>query len=123
MKTCTDLEQSNKLAEILPIESADQTWVRIVIAGDALDVPKELQYRHNSTAFNSFRGMGIPCWSLAALLEQLSKITSYTIDVSNGSILLIVSPKTTFGTLKSQGVELLDICYAMIIKLKELNIL
>ena len=26
MKACTDIEQSKKLAEILPIESADMMW-------------------------------------------------------------------------------------------------
>jgi hypothetical protein len=40
MKSYTDLEQSRKLADILPLESADQTWARIAIAGANLDVPE-----------------------------------------------------------------------------------
>ena len=74
MKAYTDFEQSEKLAEILPIESADQTWVRIAIAGANLDVPEELQYRHNGDMpFQFYSGIGIPCWSLAALMDVLDR--------------------------------------------------
>ena len=61
IKSYTDLEQSKKLAEILPLESADMSWVSnglgkpfartIPIKGD----PEEL----------------CGCWSLAALLDVL----------------------------------------------------
>ena len=35
MKSYTDLEQSKKLAEILPVESADMTWEQVdLITGD-----------------------------------------------------------------------------------------
>jgi len=58
MKAYTDLEQSRKLAEILPLESADM-WVHPYWD----DVPNigtaDLEY-------NQF-----PCWSLAALIEQM----------------------------------------------------
>ena len=70
MKSFTDIEQSKKLAEILPLESADMSWVsnglgkpfaRIIpIKGD----PEEL----------------CACWSLAALLSVLP---SATLDSSN----------------------------------------
>lgn len=72
MKSYTDLEQSKKLAEILPVESADQTWERIAIAGANLDVPEEMEYWHNGNTpcfLNS--KIGVPCWSLAALLDIL----------------------------------------------------
>lgn len=72
MKAFTNLEQSKKLAEILPLKSADQTWVRIAIAGANLDVPEELQYRHNGDMpFELFSGIGVPCWSLATLIDVL----------------------------------------------------
>ena len=61
MKSYTNIEQSKKLAEILPVESADMAWVSnglgkpfartISIKGD----PEEL----------------CACWSLAALLDVL----------------------------------------------------
>lgn len=72
MKSYTNIEQSQKLAEILPLESADQTWERIAIAGANLDVPEEMEYWHNGNTpciLNS--KIGIPCWSLAALLNIL----------------------------------------------------
>jgi len=54
MKSYTDLEQSKKLAEILPLESADMMHDRLIV------IP-----------FND--GSLIPCWSLAALLSVLPK--------------------------------------------------
>lgn len=70
MKAYTSLEQGRKLAEILPIESADGTWKRVVIAGANLGVPKELQYLHDGDMpFVFYSGVGIPSWSLAALLD------------------------------------------------------
>lgn len=72
MKSYTDITQSKKLAEILPLDSADQTWEIIAIAGANLGVPEEMQYWHNGNTpciLNS--KIGIPCWSLAALLEIL----------------------------------------------------
>ncbi len=62
MKSYTDLEQSKKLAEILPIESADMGWY----------------YSRNPQAARNQMWVGtkaenadIPCWSLAALLDLL----------------------------------------------------
>jgi hypothetical protein len=70
IKSYTDLEQSRKLAEILPLETADQIWQRIAIAGANLNVPEELQYRHDGDIpFQYYSGIGTPCWSLAALSE------------------------------------------------------
>ena len=81
MKAFTDIEQSKKLAEILPAESADQTWERIAIAGANLHVPEEMEYWHNGNTpciLNS--KIGIPCWSLAALLEVMPKqLGGYTL--------------------------------------------
>ena len=71
IKSYTSLEQSKKLAEILPLESADQTWARTAIAGANLNVPEELQYIHRDMPFQYYSGIGIPCWSLAALLDVL----------------------------------------------------
>ena len=47
MKSYTDIKQSKKLAEILPIESADGTWKQYAICGDALNVPEEMKYIHS----------------------------------------------------------------------------
>ena len=58
IKSYTDLEQSKKLAEILPLESADMMHDRLIV------IP-----------FND--GSLTPCWSLAALLKL---IPSYIIQ-------------------------------------------
>ena len=120
IRAFTTIEQSRKLAEILPLESADQTWARIVIAGANLDVPEELQYRHNGDMpFQYYSGIGIPCWSLATLLDVLPKIHSLKpiLDLEECSI-------------QYSGINLyiitsnpIDACYKMIIKLNELKLL
>ena len=56
MKSFTDIEQSKKLAEILPVESADMFY-----RDNEIDV--KLMWEHNAQKVTN------PCWSLAALLE------------------------------------------------------
>ena len=66
MRSYTSLEQSKKLAEILPIESADMAWyssyakdgytIRMLNNTYPLDIIGE---EHDE----------IPCWSLSALLD------------------------------------------------------
>ena len=83
IKSYTDIEQSKKLAEILPIESADMYYQYVL--------PKSDKIKHNPEIGNpiedlewynkgyTLRGKEpltleeycIPCWSLAALLELL----------------------------------------------------
>lgn len=61
MKSYTDLEQSKKLAEILPIESADMFY-----RNNGIDV--KLMWEHNA------QNVKYPCWSLAALLNLLPSV-------------------------------------------------
>lgn len=63
MKSYTDLEQSKKLAEILPIESADMFWL---VLGNTSRVHVLTEPLSNYSRWESY-----PCWSLAALLEIL----------------------------------------------------
>ena len=120
IKGYTNIEQSKKLAEILPHESADQTWERIAIAGANLDVPEELQYKHNGDIpFQYYSGICAPCWSLAALLNiipnyKLSSEHNYhtcTAETSFG--------KETVGWFDNS----VDACVAMIERLHELKML
>lgn len=131
MKSYTDLSQSKKLAEILPLESADQTWARIAIAGANLDVPEELQYRHNGDMpFQYYSGIGIPCWSLAALLGVIPKhIKDYNvlrIDIGEKDF-SIWYDEIGFGVNSDLPditmEEPIDACYELILKLNELNLL
>ena len=123
MKSYTDLEQSKKLAEILPLESADMSWVSnglgkpfartIPIKGD----PEEL----------------CGCWSLASLLEQFP----YELcdDYGNSAYLGInkeddvyqleyTDPYGDFKSIETDRYEhFVDACVAMIEKLNELKML
>ncbi len=131
IKAYTDILQSKKLAEILPAESADQIWERIAIAGANLDVPEEMEYWHNGNIpyFLSSR-CGVPCWSLAALLEVLP-----TIDDGNRNPVVckdirlnkwhIVYHGTAVEPTIDSGVydNLIDACVEMIYKLKERGLL
>ena len=69
MKSYTDISQSKKLAEILPIDSADMGYAGeeedSIFCGFG-DVEQELYTDY---------GDGHPCWSLAALLDLLPTIT------------------------------------------------
>lgn len=106
MKSYTDIEQSKKLAEILPIESADMFY-----RDNGIDV--KLMWEHNAQKVTS------PCWSLAALLGfipnyKLSSEHNYhtcTAETSFG--------EETVGWFDSP----VDACYEMILKLKELKLL
>ena len=62
MKSHTDLEQSQKLADILPIESADMF---LALNGT---IPVMSKYVDNEFVTAD---MDIPCWSLAALIGVL----------------------------------------------------
>ena len=110
IKSYTDLEQSKKLAEILPLESADGWWTAlnwqeteyyIEVKQDGINKPKKY----------------VPCWSLAALLAVLP----------NENMLV----KTTDGKYYCLAKDIMtkhynnpiDACVEMIIKLSELKIL
>ena len=64
MKAFSDLEQSKKLAEILPLESADMFYT-LIDQGLYLEVKQGIEPSKDD----------IPCWSLAALLGVLPNST------------------------------------------------
>ena len=136
MKSYTDIEQSKKLAEILPVESADQAWERIAIAGANLDVPEEMEYWHNgNTPYILSSRIGIPCWSLAALIDALPLgLSIHNISDSKIHYYVEIYTKEIYMKLKRMGKEeiclsterhenLLDACVEMILKLKERDLL
>lgn len=63
MKSFTDLEQSKKLAKILPSESADMFWL---VVGDTPRVHVLTDSLSNYSKWENY-----PCWSLAALIDIL----------------------------------------------------
>jgi len=63
MKSYTNLEQSQKLAEILPVESADMFL--------ALNGTQPVMSKYIDNGFVTADNTAIPCWSLAALIDAL----------------------------------------------------
>lgn len=123
MKSYTDIKQSKKLAEILPLESADMHYnvVGKAIIGDyqsgissAKSVAKAWKKNPDEFAKNV-----TPCWSLSALLSVLPKINGLKpiLDLEECSI-------------QYCGIDLyvvadnpVDACVATIEKLHELKML
>lgn len=127
MKAFTDISQSKKLAEILPLESADQTWARMAIAGANLDVPEEVQYKHNGDMpFKYYSGICTPCWSLVALLGVLPNKLQIVLAINDfqGDR----KEKYVIGSVEHDKYDCyadnpVDACYELILKLHELNLL
>lgn len=118
MKAYTSLEQSQKLAEILPIKSADMCWTSFDEKWDAyLGAP-------NPDAIKK----EIPCWSLTALLDVLPK----NLDI--GRPVLATNYRGYYWVsyfdeyMKEKFTSKIynnpvDACYKMVLKLNELNLL
>jgi hypothetical protein len=112
MKSYTDLEQSKKLAEILPIESADMGWY----------------YSRNPQAARNQMWVGtkaenadIPCWSLAALLSVIKPINenTYTIRGTLDGGATISFDEIT--NVMCQEEEIIDAVFEMVVWLKEIG--
>ena len=121
MKSYTDLEQSKKLAEILPTESADMYWwssgKRYYIESiddDDYDEDKDIR-----------------AWSLAALIDVLPDIitdedgTIFGLNIKKNFI-EYYNPSmgalcATYHSITAE--DLVDAAYEMIIKLKEEGLL
>ena len=131
IKSYTDIEQSKKLAEILPLESADGFWgYHDKWCSESEDwegyedypnaVPY-LEYTRNENEWKEDKS-DVPCWSLAALFSVLP-FEDFTMPQ------LIGTPKTLYrcmynDDLKSHAYDNpIDACYEMILKLHELKML
>lgn len=107
MKSYTDLNQSRKLAEILPLESADMCYYEYT---SHIDGTPKIGYKEGITD-------GIPCWSLAALL---SVFPWYEINNNGVNILLSVKGE---ALITEKGECLLDLVVNTIIHLHQLKML
>lgn len=119
MKSYTDIEQSKKLAEILPIESADMFL--------ALNGTLPVMSKYIDEGFVTADDTATPCWSLAALLNILPEsIYDNTYEYSQLEFSKIsvayhdINDRVKVGSIKD---NLVDACYKMILKLHELNLL
>ena len=110
IKSYTDLEQSKKLAEILPVESADMKYI---------------SFRHRDDTIEWVPSLGtpskydFPCWSLASLLSVLPNGIVMNKDSQNGRYHFSSTHAGTYVTTDNP----VDACVAMIEKLYELNLL
>ena len=117
MKNCTSIEQSKKLAEILPLESADMTFCGKynVITTPYLDSKgSQLTYFMKDEDIT-------PCWSLAALLELLELPTLLKDSIGKGKTGWMVIHYDVNGMRYDSNYfdNPIDACYEMIVTLKE----
>jgi len=120
MKSYTDLEESKKLAKILPLESADMTY-RPIMDIDSMSNSGFLNIP-DCYPFNEFKNSTIkplPCWSLAALLSVLPKGTRLLKSTTDDTY-HCDCPKENIDKWFDNSV---DACVAMIEKLHELKML
>ena len=135
MKAFSDLEQSKKLAEILPIESADMYYPWYIEEdGDTIESGHRLT-TPNVCGFTTHKinKMTLPCWSLAALINIIPQelfdgeyIINITEGIDNKWIITYdhyENRNHSFYGLSAGADNLVDACYEMIIKLHEQNLL
>ena len=115
IKSYTDLEQSKKLAKILPIESADMLW-GYYYNGKDYCVPNIRPFRDMHD--NIPKGY-TPAWSLAALLGVLPNGIVMNKDSQSGMYHFSSTHVGMYVTADNP----LDACVDIIIKLHELNLL
>ena len=126
MKSYTDIEQSRKLAEKLPIESADMYYCY------GMDIhTKVWSFDDTPTIIDNSNQIDvdydIPCWSLAALLEALPD------ELEDNHFLTLLKEKDEYCCCYEDingnsfthvfAGNAIDACYEMILKLHELKML
>lgn len=106
MKSYTDLEQSKKLAEILPLESADMYYNKHPLENYYTPIPHIGKYSviHDK----------IPCWSASALLEVIRNNDRYELQMYEGGYYFESGEFMTESYFNP-----VDACVEMIVKLHE----
>lgn len=112
MKAYTNIEQSKKLAEILPLESANMYYA---LSED--ESKNMVNFGKPQGFFNKTQ----VTWSLAALLDVLPKIfNNETLFIETSAALWHIGYRNIYT---ARADNLVDACYEMILKLNELNLL
>ena len=137
IKSHTSPEQSKKLAEILPLESADMFYdgVQDLYKEKVYNIPIDgssitVRTGHIITEKGIKANLLLPCWSLAALLGVLPRFIEFKgdkyylrfmkeyVEYANDEVSI------TGRCLHTTGNDnLVDACYEMILKLHELKML
>ena len=118
IKSYTDLEQSRKLTEILPLESADmyyREWKRMT---------KDIRIANVGSAGEK----DLPCWSLSALLGVLpdhfyDKTGRKTLGMDKDNTRYNIFYENQYSYIQKTTDNPVDACYEMIIHLHELKML
>lgn len=119
IKSYTDLEQSKKLAEILPIETADMFL--------AMNGILPVMSKYIDSGFVTADETAVPCWSLAALLSVLPKIGAEEPMV--GKLYYASKPveryicEYSLTNMTSEYNNPVDACVEMVEKLNEFKML
>lgn len=127
----TTIEQSKKLTEILPLESANGFWEYHNMwysEGDEWegyeDYPRAepyLEYTRNENEWKEDKS-DVPCWSLAALLSVLpngTNIVKEEADTENEKYMCTAG--INGDIIPTFANNPIDACYEMILKLHELK--
>ena len=120
LKSYTDIEQSKKLAKILPIESADMYYectekeqeYKIYVGRNAAIIYNLFSYRNGNV---------IPCWSLVALFSILPKTVDHeTLFIETSPALWHIGYRNVYTARTDNPI---DTCYELVLKLNKLNLL
>lgn len=117
MKSYTDLEQSKKLAEFLPLESADMIWV---LANPDLPMIRAIAYEDSE---KSKYYEILPAWSLATLLSVIKPVKENTYKLTgtlDGGAFISFEEVTN---VMYQEEEIIDAVYEMVLWLHEKGVL
>ena len=131
IKSYSDLQQSKKLAEILPLESADMYYWLAWSGG--VSEEKRNTPKVGTPNKDAIKTYWYPCWSLASLLDQLP----YELcdDDDNSSYLqmnkeddvyqlIYTDPNGDFESIETDRYyHFVDACVELILKLNKLNLL
>lgn len=115
----TSLEQSRKLAEILPLESADMHYSKDFDGSWFVDLAEYTSVKIPKYVGNVEEHL-LPCWSLAVLLSVLPEIQG------GKPVIALDDNYITYPHMSNLHVKadnIVDACVAMIEKLHELEVL
>ena len=134
IKSYSDLQQSKKLAKILPLESADMYYSRIDVEIDGGRAIAEVLHRRLSPIDTD---VVVPAWSLSVLMDLLPEEITYETEnldewedykffflKENGEYYIGYegyNDKQDFISISCE--DLVDACYELILKLNELKML
>ena len=135
LQSYTTIEQSKKLAEILPIESADMEYLLEHWIDEKTGRHKEGYCEIPVVKVDDdypLQPITLPCWSLAALLDILPDEITDDGDVYRNMFFhlkgkyIIQYPRLTTlwpSLLSVEAYNPVDACYEMIIKLNAQNLI